>query len=305
MTKTVAQSPGQHPGLLLHDCYRLLRRCLRDRFGELGLSEPQWRVLTTVNRIPGISQTRLAGLLGIGKAPLGSLVDRLEDDDLLYRSADPADRRANQLYLSQRSGPIVQALRERYLAAEREFMAGISEAERRRARQTLASLYLFLQELDPRADAATPGELPLMLLLAGVNRLNGRLFDRQLKELGFTRSQWLVLDAVAAQEGLRQTELARRLSMQKAPLGNLVDELTAGGWVERRTHPRDRRARQLYLTQACRDRLQTLYSDYEKVHHRALQCIDAGQRQQLRRTLMTLRQNLGAMASSAIPETQP
>ena len=298
MTDSAATS-ANHPGLLLHDCYRLLRRCLRLQFADLGLSEAQWRVLSTVNRLPGISQTRLANLLGIGKAPLGALVDRLEEEELLRRTADDHDRRVNCLQLTERAKPLALQLRQRYQALEPVFLSGISDAELHEARQALVESYGVLARLDPRADAVSLDGLPIMMVIAGVDRLSGRLFDRQLKQLGFTRTQWLLLSTVSGQEGLTQKQLAEALHMKKAPFGSLVDDLESGGWVRREMHPEDRRSRQLFLTDACHESLDSLVADYERVLGRAMAGIGAQQIAGLQQTLTTLRGNLSAQASTA------
>lgn len=51
-------------------------------------------------------------------------------------------------------------------------------------------------------------------------------------------------------DGTRLTELARRASMSKQAMGELVDQCTALGLVERAVDPRDRRARIVTFTAA-------------------------------------------------------
>ncbi len=55
-------------------------------------------------------------------------------------------------------------------------------------------------------------------------------------------------------EGSRLTDLARGANMSPQAMGELVDELEDLGYVERRPHPRDRRAKLVTLTprgEAC------------------------------------------------------
>lgn len=51
------------------------------------------------------------------------------------------------------------------------------------------------------------------------------------------------------QEGATAAELAQHLGVTKQAAAQLVDELTTRGYVERRLHPTDRRARMIVLTQ--------------------------------------------------------
>lgn len=91
----------------------------------------------------------------------------------------------------------------------------------------------------------------LGFLLADVSRLMRRAFDARLKSRSLTLSQARALVYVSRQEGLRQVELAQLLGVQPITLARLVDQLCAGGLVERRADPVDRRAYQLFLRPAA------------------------------------------------------
>ena len=54
-------------------------------------------------------------------------------------------------------------------------------------------------------------------------------------------------------EGSRLTDLARGANMSPQAMGELVDELEQLGYVERRPHPTDRRAKLIVLTRKGRD----------------------------------------------------
>jgi MarR family transcriptional regulator for hemolysin len=49
-------------------------------------------------------------------------------------------------------------------------------------------------------------------------------------------------------DGIRQVELAEALAIEEASLSPVLTQLAAAGLIERRTHPRDRRANTLHLT---------------------------------------------------------
>lgn len=71
---------------------------------------------------------------------------------------------------------------------------------------------------------------------------------------GLTVPQFDVLSHLAAEPGLSQQALAGRLLVTKGNVAGLIDRLEAAGLVERCAHPEDRRAHQLYLTEAGRAR---------------------------------------------------
>jgi len=88
----------------------------------------------------------------------------------------------------------------------------------------------------------------LGFLIHDVARLMRRAFDRRVKHLGLTRSQWFVLVHLYRTDGPTQRHLADELDMQRAPLSKLLDRLESGGWLERRPDPNDRRANRVFIT---------------------------------------------------------
>lgn len=279
-----------HPGLLIHDTVRLFRRGFGCRIQDLGLSEAQWRTLGTLVRSEGLSQSALAERLGIGKARLGNLVDHLERAGLVCRRPDGDDRRIKRLYLTPGAIPTTKTMRQRFQEFEREFMDGISPQREKVMSDELRRIYRNLVGVEA-------GEMSMMQLLTYVAHQFGRHFDEELERMGFTRSQWMVLVVLKSRQGVLQTELAEAVHMQKAPLGALVDELEQGGWVERRQHPDDRRARRLFLTRRCSRHWDRLEKAYEVMHRKALAGVTEAGRRELREGLYALRDNLQSIAT--------
>lgn len=92
-------------------------------------------------------------------------------------------------------------------------------------------------------------ERHLTVLIHEIGLLASKLFNRQIKEVGLTRSQWHLLYLLYEHDGQTQTELADHLTMAKPPLGKIVDRLEEDGWVIRKDDPQDRRAKRVFLTQ--------------------------------------------------------
>jgi MarR family transcriptional regulator for hemolysin len=85
------------------------------------------------------------------------------------------------------------------------------------------------------------------LLLAG-RRWRTRLNER-LKSIGQTDARCAALAEIAAcPQGVVQRELSQRLGVEEPTVVRLVDALEAGGWVERRPHELDRRAKVVQVT---------------------------------------------------------
>ncbi len=88
----------------------------------------------------------------------------------------------------------------------------------------------------------------ILFQLSDVARSMRTFIDQCAREHAMTRAQWGVLARLERQEGMTQAEMAETLEIQPISLVRLVDRLCDHGLVERRPHPRDRRANLLYLT---------------------------------------------------------
>lgn len=92
-------------------------------------------------------------------------------------------------------------------------------------------------------------ERTLTGIISEISLMATRIFNRRVKDVGLTRTQWQVLYLLYQHDGQTQTELADTLTMAKPPLGKVVDRLEEDGWVERRDEPKDRRAKRVFLTE--------------------------------------------------------
>ena len=101
----------RNPGYLVNDVARLLRREFDRRVKHMGLTRAQWFVLAHLYRNDGRTQRELADELDMEPAPLGRLVDRLEESGWLRRAPSPADRRANLVYLTDKIVPLIEEMR--------------------------------------------------------------------------------------------------------------------------------------------------------------------------------------------------
>jgi len=107
----------------------------------------------------------------------------------------------------------------------------------------------------------------LISQLVESSRILRNYIDHRAKERGTTRAQWVVLFRLRACEGLSQVDLADVLELQPISLVRLLDRLVEQGLLERRHDPKDRRANQLFLTEAGRslvDELDSLRDDIAK-----------------------------------------
>ncbi len=117
-------------GFLVSDVARMLRENFRTTTPDLGLTLAQARVLLHLSRNEGISQVALSAILEIQPITLLRQIDRLEKAGLLERRAHPSDRRAQQLFLTPRSQPLLNKIFDRGAQMQDHVMAGLDQSER-------------------------------------------------------------------------------------------------------------------------------------------------------------------------------
>lgn len=83
-----------------------------------------------------------------------------------------------------------------------------------------------------------------------LHQISVGIFLQSVGEGGVTPVQYAALQVVSNLPGIDQRTLARNIALDTSTTGGVVDRLEARGWLERRTSPQDRRARQLFLTRA-------------------------------------------------------
>lgn len=88
----------------------------------------------------------------------------------------------------------------------------------------------------------------LGFILNKVNtKLKNELFQR-LKENDITPEQWAILNCLWEREGITPKELADMTFKDKPNTNRILEKLKIKGLVVRKTHPVDKRAFQIFLT---------------------------------------------------------
>jgi DNA-binding MarR family transcriptional regulator len=133
-------------------------------------------------------------------------------------------------------------------------------------------------------------------ILSDAARLMRTVFDRRVRALGLTRSQWLVLTRLHRRPGASQTELAEMLEVEKASAGRMVDRMERNGWVARRPDAADRRVNRIYLTREAERVHARMWVIAEATVDDALAGLAARERAELTRLLGRVKAHLLRMA---------
>lgn len=141
----------------------------------------------------------------------------------------------------------------------------------------------------------------LATLLVDAARLQRTVFDRRMRKLGFTRTQWILLRRVDQQPGISQSELAEALEVEKATAGRLIDKLAEYGWLERRQDENDRRVNRIYLTRLGRKIHSQISPIAEAMVREELSGLSRDERDHLGGLLMRVKKRLQEMAEENEP----
>ncbi len=138
-------------------------------------------------------------------------------------------------------------------------------------------------------------------LIADVARMMRSAFDRRVRRIGLTRSQWQVLSVLHWRPGLSQSELAEMLEVERATAGRLIDRLEQKGWVVRHRDPADRRTWRLHLTMEAEAVQAEMGQIAAEMIDDAMAALRPGEREALTEMLDRVKGQLTLMAPRGAP----
>jgi len=157
------------------------------------------------------------------------------------------------------------------------------------------------QTPERHAGERPPNETPTFgFLVSDVARMLRENFRITAPELGLTLAQARVLVQLSRNEGISQVALSAILEIQPITLLRQIDRLEKARLVERRAHPSDRRAQQLYLTPRSQTLVERIFERSAADQERVMAGLDPHERAQLQTWLMRIKANLVQMAA-AVP----
>lgn len=97
-------------------------------------------------------------------------------------------------------------------------------------------------------------------LIRRLNQISTSVFQAGMKQAGhdLTPVQFAALNAIRQHPGVDQATVAGLIAYDRATIGGVIERLEQKGLVARTVSPRDRRARELAITDLGRETLETL-----------------------------------------------
>src|SRR5271170_6287028 len=116
-------------GYNLRRAYQMSWRVYVSTIGESKLRPGLFSMLMLVRANPGIAQIELVTHLGVDKASIVALLDRLERAELIERRRCTRDRRRQGIFLTEGGGAELDALLSKVRKIERHMTSRFSKAE--------------------------------------------------------------------------------------------------------------------------------------------------------------------------------
>ncbi len=147
-------------GFMIVDAARLLRRRFEQESRDIAMTGAQLQIVARLSKNEGIGQAALAGLLELEPMTLCRHVDRMVAAGLVERRQDPNDRRARQLFTTEKSRTLLAPMRKRAEAVFEQAQAGLSPEARATLLESLAVIVGNLSAADfaPVAPAQSDAE---------------------------------------------------------------------------------------------------------------------------------------------------
>ncbi|WP_315852991.1 MarR family winged helix-turn-helix transcriptional regulator [Rhizobium terricola] len=124
-------------------------------------------------------------------------------------------------------------------------------------------------------------------LVRRLNQASVSIFMDETAKKGFdlTPVQYAALSAIDATPGLDQATVANHIAYDRVTIGGVVDRLVQKELVRRETNPKDRRARNLFLTEKGAETLAEIRPVVRESQTILLEGLTDGERQELVRLL--------------------
>jgi MarR family transcriptional regulator for hemolysin len=119
--------PAHTPiGLNLARTARSVSRAFDDALAQAGGSVPRWLVLISLKSRPVRNQRELAEAVGIREATLTHHLNSMDEEGLITRRRDPANRRVHLVELTEAGEAAFQRMRGAATAFDQRLRSGLS-----------------------------------------------------------------------------------------------------------------------------------------------------------------------------------
>jgi DNA-binding MarR family transcriptional regulator len=133
-------------GYLLRQAHAAVRLTMERTLADLGVTSPQFAVLTMLKAYPGLSGADVARLTFLTPQTVGVIIRNLERDGAIVMTPHPVHGRIQQWTLTARGTALLKSCRERVIALEKRLAKGLDASAETTIRRWLTGIATDLQE---------------------------------------------------------------------------------------------------------------------------------------------------------------
>jgi DNA-binding MarR family transcriptional regulator len=137
-----------HLPYLLSQAQAAMRLALERALADLGVTPPQFSILTMIDSYPGLSGADLARLIMLTPQTINLIVRNLERDGLIAKSPDEVHGRILRLRTTAAGHGLRMKCRERASRVDKRVTAGLTASEEKVVRRWLVQL---AKDMRPKA----------------------------------------------------------------------------------------------------------------------------------------------------------
>jgi len=137
-----------HIAYLLRQAQAATRLTMERTLADLGVTPPQFAVLTMLNAYPGLSGADVARVALLTPQTVGVIIGNLERDGALQKTPHPVHGRVLQWTLTRHGSNLLGKCRRRVSAVEQRLVTGLGTREEVVIRRWLSRIALDLQDND-------------------------------------------------------------------------------------------------------------------------------------------------------------
>jgi DNA-binding MarR family transcriptional regulator len=131
---------------LLRQAQAATRQAMERKLASLGVTAPQFVVLTMLKAYPGLSGADLARVAALTPQTVGVIIRNLERDGAIRKAAHPIHGRVLQWTLTRRGTNLLDKCRRHAHALERRLSAGLGARAELAVRRWLSRIATDLQD---------------------------------------------------------------------------------------------------------------------------------------------------------------
>jgi len=132
-----------------------------------------------------------------------------------------------------------------------------------------------------------------------ISRRARRSYDLSVADLGLNRTQWRIIGLLLQEPDLTQAEIAKRLELESATIGQAVMALCKRGVTEREKAPSDGRIWKIRFTSDIETLSPQLRQSADRLHEALWAGFKSDEKDVLRKLLGRLSKNLAKIPNAA------